>query len=529
MSDINQVEVIRVDSTSTHAIAEDTIALNAKDQQDQVEIEDTTDEKKDKSGPQIEENSTVIALEGEKPVQEEKRKPEKDSENFLSFENENPRPLVLTSLITPTLAIVMIILVAFITALYALFYLGCLWDPISRLPNVPVAVVIADNGFHFDQHPEAQTRVMRLTHNKTMGEVVDYFLFNPNSSASGVLKWTKLDSSTRLDDLRTMIDNGDYWGYLYVPSNFSDSVLSNLQNATTHTGYKDAFNSTIEFGYDQARQMTVTGLVYKYALGVVNGLSSAIAQTIVGEAEKYPNGYESLLTTPRYLVSPIQLEVNNMHPIPFYGYNFATYIASIVLWVCGILGAVVLFKIYQMRFQTASHLFEQKNFISRYLLSGTLVSLFITLVSASIYLILLVILARGTDFIQTDYSPLTVWVFLWLTAFCYLQFSNILAALLGPDNFSLIVSLLLILQLGSSSAILDPIVMNPVTKLSYGLPLQYSVKGLRCLMLGSQCNSMPLNYGVLFAWTGGLGLLNLAVLYSQVSKRIAKLKLEKDF
>lgn len=302
-------------------------------------------------------------------------------------------------------------------------------------------------------------------------------------------------------------------------------MLSNLMDTSTNNASPTAKNMTITYVYNQARQMTVTGFVTAAIKTIITSISAEIANGLLKESESHPNGYQSLLITPRFISSPITLKTLNTHPIPFLGLNFATYISLVVLWITGIVIASLVFQIFNNRFDDL-HLYQDyKNFMVRYILAGLGVMLILTLLSSlTMYLMLFFLSGLNTSFISSGHTSVELILYFWLVSLSFQSFSTFFASWMGYDIFASIVSLLLIIQLSTSSAILDPIVMHDFTKLTFAFPFYYSVRGLRCLMLGSQCGFMPLNIVVPGCWLFGMmGLTMLVVYYKTTGKILAKM------
>ncbi|KAJ3273663.1 hypothetical protein HDV01_004272 [Terramyces sp. JEL0728] len=422
-----------------------------------------------------------------------------------------------------SLTVAIAVLVSVVCFLYAFLYLSTLWDPASRMSNVPVAVLNADAGFDFTNYADKKDKILALTKNHTLGEAVSYILFSPDSSASSLLNWQPISPFITLDDLNTRLEHGDYWGYIYIPQNFSQTLLLNTVNTTSHLDSNASGSMSIMFGFDQARQQTVTSLLSKLVVGTFTAISQGLANEFVAFAEKSPNGYNDLLVSPKILDSFITVYIHNIHPINVYGQNFSTYIVGVVLWIACLTITSITFKYFEMGFNNIKESYSDTRFILRYQFYCNIFPFFLTFVASGSIFLMLTILNRGTDF-PGGKEPIAIFLFIWLSTVAYLQINCLTATLVGYNNFGMIMSLFLILQLATSAAILDPIVMNSVTDITFVLPMHYSVKGLRCLLLGSQCNYMGRDVGILFAWAIGLWLVINILLYRQILGRLEKSK-----
>ncbi|KAI8898957.1 hypothetical protein BC833DRAFT_564532 [Globomyces pollinis-pini] len=451
-----------------------------------------------------------------------------DVEKAPQYEVKNHKKLemITSKIVTPSIAVLLTLFLAIIVILYGVFYLGCLWDPISKLKNVPVAILNQDNGFDFTGYPiEVQQKLLGFTNNQTLGELISGSFFNENSPFHSTLKWESIESNVNANDLNDRVGLGDYWAAIIIPSNFSNAFLSNLENKTSHHINPNAFNMTIQFTYDQARQFTVVSIITRAVQTIMDNVSYTFGSKLVSQAEKSPNGHLDLIVVPEFLLKPIWLIHNNIHPVNHYGHNFSTYVGAIVLWLGGMIVTTLLFKIYQSRFIYLHPQIHQPRFKIRYLISSAFMVIFFSFVSSVIFFGTLSVLnGSNTPFIVGNSTSMDYILFGWLFTLTSSLFCCIFANLMGVDNYSMIPSIFLIMQLATSNAILDPIVMDKLTYVSDAFPLTYAVKGFRCLTFGTQCHKMGSYVGVLFIWVGVTGVLNLFLAYRQITKRVIDAK-----
>ncbi|KAJ3366336.1 hypothetical protein HDU91_001857 [Kappamyces sp. JEL0680] len=420
------------------------------------------------------------------------------------------------SILSPLKTVALALLISFLVVVYCIMYLGTLWSPAAKLSSVPVAILNQDQGFAFALlgNSTAPARIMSVTSNQTAGEFLTQAVIK-----SAVFQIIAIPPSTPVSDLHGDMETGRYWGYLTIPPNFSNALLSNLWNRTSNQPAETANAMVVTFSYNQARQLSVTGLVATGIKQIVTEFSLSFAGGFIKEALAHPDGYSSLLVTPSFVAKPITLAVENTHPVPYWGLNFATYIPLVVMWILGMVTTTLFFRLWREAFDQA---YSQSPvyFAARFLLSGFLISVVCNFLIAVWIWLMLLILAGNQSFVQADYTSGQVIAYLWLIACCFQSFSAFFASLIGVENFNLVPSLLLILQLATSSAILDPVVEPDAARITYAFPLHYGVQGLRCFFLGSQCNDLSRDTWVPGVWFLGLTVGTLALLFRSTVSRI---------
>ncbi|KAI8893587.1 hypothetical protein BC833DRAFT_607868 [Globomyces pollinis-pini] len=428
-----------------------------------------------------------------------------------------------TGIMTPLTAVFMFFAVSAVAALYGIIYLGVLWDPLSHLNSLPFAYLNNDRGFNFTGYEPYQSTVLKLTQNQTFGEIGVNVLFKSNSSLANLLGWVEIPSTMSESELNEQLEKGDYWGYIYIPENFSNNFLSNLQNPKTHLANPNYQNMTVDFVHNQARQITISGMYSAAVNAGLEALSSQLANDLLNAAEKdTQNGYNALLTTPRFISRPIHSRIVNIHPVPFLGLNFATYISGLVLWITGLVTVTLIFRTFVSNFDLISHTYSQKLFRPRFILTAVVFGAFYTFLSTVVIYLLLLGLSGNTSFLQPNYNSFQLIMYLWLMSVTFTSTSALLCSIMGVDYFAIVSSMFLILQLATSSAIIEPVVMPSLGKIGYVFPFGYSVKALKCMFMGSMCNSMSMNIWVLFVWTGVTLLTTFVLVMTCVRRRIDK-------
>ncbi|KAJ2997281.1 hypothetical protein HDV02_005681 [Globomyces sp. JEL0801] len=429
---------------------------------------------------------------------------------------------ITTGVMNPILATLMLIAATGAALLYGTIYLGPLWNPLPHFNNVPFAYLNHDKGFDFTAYKPYESAVLRMTNNQSFGDLSENLLFKSDSPLSQFLKWVQIEKTTTVEQLKEQLEIGDYWGIVYIPENFSNAFLTNLQDPNTQLPNPNYLNMTVDVIYNQARQLTICSIAITAISDSLSVLSSSFANKLLLAAERDRSvGYKSLLTSPRFISQPIHKNIINTHPIPFMGLNFATYLPCLVLWIAGVVIVSLVFRIFGKNFDNVAHVHHRPLFIVKFWVSGVLFGLFNTFVASFAFFLLVLSLNNGdSSFVQPEYSSFQVILFLWLMTSTFTCSSAVLCALIGIDYFAILSSLLLILQFATSSAILEPVVMPGAGRIGYIFPFSHSVKTLKCMFLGSQCHEMGSHILVIIVWLICTLLLTLVIVGLTLRRRI---------
>mgnify|MGYP001577725579 CR=1 FL=1 len=113
-----------------------------------------------------------------------------------------------------------------IPLLYGALYLWAFWDPTGRMDNLPVALVVQDEGATISgEHREAGTEIAtRLTD-------------------SGDLRWVRTDA----DDARTGVEDGDYYFAVTIPADFSQRIADVAGDDPTAASIAVTYNDANSF------------------------------------------------------------------------------------------------------------------------------------------------------------------------------------------------------------------------------------------------------------------------------------------
>ena len=97
--------------------------------------------------------------------------------------------------------------------------------------------------------------------------------------------------------------------------------------------------------WDQGRSLATFSFLSAYLTAALNGLSAAITRQAYTAIATIP--YGTALVKASFLLAPVPVASVNVHPVPYYGMNFFSYLAGLVLWIGSIVTLTVVVKWYR--------------------------------------------------------------------------------------------------------------------------------------------------------------------------------------
>ncbi|KAJ3325194.1 hypothetical protein HDV06_004984 [Boothiomyces sp. JEL0866] len=427
-------------------------------------------------------------------INEQDLSEQKESKNTdnLKSKYENLKSKIANA---PYLRLLSLLVIVLVCNVYAMLFLVLLWNP--NFASVQIAVINQDTPFKFTGIDNILTeRILVLTGNEGLGEYIQDLLLGTNSPSlkSYSFQWVLVDPTYNPPQL---VENGKYWAYVSIPANFSNLFLANLNGTSS--------NLEITFGYDQARHSEIIEKISKEVYSRVQGASKQLGNALITDGNQANN---SLLVSPQFLLSPIKLAENNLHPVPNFGVELSSHVSLVILWICNMYITLTTFKIFNGTFLVPifGNLTKRDTLLVGYGIS-MLYQFF-----ASLMVYTTTTIVRGNNSLSSNnYSAL--YFFITLVSSCFFQISVLLAKVFGRKKFALPSLLLLAFQYITSSTILDPAVLPSFASITYLLPFNYGVKGMKCFLMGSQCSYTFWNVLYLIVWLGTLSIINFAIQY----------------
>ncbi|KAF9299993.1 hypothetical protein BGZ74_008418 [Mortierella antarctica] len=490
---------------------------------------------------------TVVALDKEKEYTDVEYQDDSTStapDNLLdnSTVNDNkpkrptlseafPRLFVLPHLLSKN-AWLLLVATSVVMIIYTWLYLGSLWSPLTRVKNVEIVFYNADKGFDFSTTPPQLVPLFQgIAHNSSLGTMVESQIMDPAGALNHVVKWVDKTQEEGWDynSLVDYVDNGNTWGLLYIPSNFSNNFLSYAPS--TIAGPATAASAkpvVMEYVFDQGRNYATHSIVEKYVSKSMEALSRGFENRLLTSPAN-----QTLLQVmhPTFWAQSIRFYETVMHPVLVYGQNFATYVVFIVLWIGSMLAVYSICKFLPTTIETVGVLTlgpEEPTPVGgkkplpkfpaiRIVLARHTVSMMFSLLH-TIFIWMVPQVLKGHQ-MAANFSAGYAFAFIWFTGWSFISMQFLLAHLLGVDGFQIPATMLMILMFTSSAGVLDWIIMPGFFQVGKAFPFAYAVRGLRTIYFGSLENKMWINWLVIFAWIAIPGFITMFMARSEIRKR----------
>lgn len=157
-------------------------------------------------------------------------------------------------------ALFIIVGLMILPSMYAWFNIAALWDPYGNASNLPIGVYSDDIGAEIDG---------------TEFNVGDEIVSNLKENSD--LAWQFAESKDSLDE---KVELGEYYGSIYIPSNFSETLANSLDNNFEKPVLEYRVNEKVNA---IAPKMTEAGAEAIYA-EVSSGVNAAVTDSLVGVA-----------------------------------------------------------------------------------------------------------------------------------------------------------------------------------------------------------------------------------------------------
>lgn len=157
-------------------------------------------------------------------------------------------------------ALFIIVGLMILPSMYAWFNIAALWDPYGNASNLPIGVYSDDIGAEIDN---------------TSFNVGDEIVSNLKENSD--LAWQFADSKESLEE---KVELGEYYGSIYIPANFSETLADSLDNNFEKPVLEYRVNEKVNA---IAPKMTEAGAEAIYA-EVSSGVNAAVTDSLMGVA-----------------------------------------------------------------------------------------------------------------------------------------------------------------------------------------------------------------------------------------------------
>ncbi|KAF9106616.1 hypothetical protein BGX27_009094 [Mortierella sp. AM989] len=421
-----------------------------------------------------------------------------------------PQFFVLPHLFTKNAWILLGITTA-ITIIYIWLYLGSLWNPFSRVKSFSVVIYNGDAGFDYTQTPQQLTPVFQaITGNSSLGSLVEKQIMDPQGVLNHVVTWIDKSQETwDRDSLLKLVDSGDVWGVVYIPTNFSSNFLSyaptNAGPATAATVKPAAF----EYIFDQGRSYGTHSILEKAVSRSMEALCKGFERNLLASPAN-----QTLLQNmhPSLWIQAISMTETVMHPVLVYGQNFATYVSFIVLYIGAVLTVYTTSKFLPNTVETIGVL---DGFENNYdgpdktprptkfpALRIALARFNVGAIFSTIHCIFIWMTPQvmNNHQISDKYNAGIAFAFIWMVGKAFNSVLFLMAQVLTVDGFQIPATVFMLLMFTSSGGILDWTVMPGFFRIGKAFPFTYAVKGMKTIYFGTLTDDMWINWVAISAW-----------------------------
>ncbi|KAF9171055.1 hypothetical protein BGX21_003421 [Mortierella sp. AD011] len=402
----------------------------------------------------------------------------------------------------------LLILTTVVMITYIWLYLGSLWSPLTRVKNFNVVLYNGDTGFDYSNTPAQLVPLFQaITSNSSLGSLVEKQIMNHQGALNHVVTWIDRTNEGNLDRdaLLNMIEVGDAWGVIYIPSNFSNNMLS---YAPTNSGPATAASLKpvqFEYIYDQGRAYGTHSILEKVISKSMSALTMGFESGLLNSSAN-----QTLLQTmhPSFWLQAMSMSETIMHPVLIYGQSFACYITFVVLYIGAILTVTTTTKFLPNTVETLGVLdnidgsgkpsttkFPAIRIAWARHAVGFIFSTF------HVIFIWMVPQVMSSHQIYEKYNAGIAFAFIWLVGKSFNSILFLFVQLLTVDGFQIPATLFMILMLTSSGGILDWRVMPGFFRIGKAFPFTYAVNGMKAIYFGSRTDKMWVNWVAIAAWT----------------------------
>eukprot|EP01102_Stenamoeba_stenopodia_P002645 TRINITY_DN12503_c0_g1_i1.p1 TRINITY_DN12503_c0_g1~~TRINITY_DN12503_c0_g1_i1.p1 ORF type:complete len:546 (-),score=115.34 TRINITY_DN12503_c0_g1_i1:63-1700(-) len=270
------------------------------------------------------------------------------------------------------------------------------------------------------------------------------------------------------------------------------------------------FANPVTYVYDQGRQSAAHNIISGVMKVIFAQVSSVVSVWLIAS----PLGpFFAVALNPYFLSDPVQLQFNNLHPVPVNGMNMATYISPVVLWfVCLVTINLMVKDSARTDTKLATSGLVKWYHLVRW---KVVVGIIFTCIEAQV--LTFVLWCLGTEFVG-NYA--IYWLAQWYIAITFLFMQGALVGMFGRDLWSLPATLLLIVMLTAGGAFMSEELSNRFFYVGRGLPFYHTVRLNRTIIFGS-FHRVHDDLLVLMAYALGSLLLSYVFLgYFQINKRL---------
>jgi len=382
---------------------------------------------------------------------------------------------------------IFVVVIPIVAFLMGIFYIGGLWNPIEKLPDLNYLIINDDAGCVGQQCTGALASLK-------LGANFE------NLNQQGIGHFDVKEGT--LEDAIDNIEKHNYWIALYIPKNFTTTMLANimLPNKT---------EVVIERIYDQARSYSTISFAKK----VFNKLQDSLNINLITNLEK---NFSSMQKTfnPLFKIDGITYNDRNLHPIDVYGQYYATFISFVLIWI----GTIAVSLMTHFIFPLEGHWIEKKDAthaIIKTMCTKTVATF--SILFAICFIISIIPMCCGTVTMQKGYGA--VLFFFFFFSFCGIGVNNLLIHVFHFINFYLIACSFLFLQLISCCGTMHHDLQFKFFSIGKLFPMYYATREIKYIYFGSGKHTQTSNILILLCWAVGALCVSYSLYYLELKAK----------
>ena len=383
--------------------------------------------------------------------------------------------------------------------LMSLFYFYPAWDPMTKLHDYKIPIVVADGGFDL----ALVGRQGKVELGKTLATLI-----TTNPTVGEMFGWTIYDRSTNMTEefYQSMVDdveNDDIWGFLYIGPNFTLNIMYPCL-----TGRGDGtYNNSIQWVTDETKQYTSGAVIDRVMVSLFATLSANVRKMMIMGQIPCP---EYVNTSIDLRVDPIVQDRITLHTLPSFGEYLGQYVPFTVIWVCSIFTVALSFVNYRPDVTDKFKKSMLQVIIQRFLFVFILSTISSLMTTALLF---------GAGF-EAEHGFGTVFCVMWLMCLTFAGMICLVFSYLSNSGIPICV-LLLILQLMSSSGLFHRLSLTPGWRwISDVFPFYHGIELIRAASYGLMSRTVGTHIGIAFAWLICTWIIAFIGQYFRIGKKV---------
>lgn len=390
-------------------------------------------------------------------------------------------------------------IIAVMSIFMSLFYFYPAWDPMNRMQDYKIGIVVADQGLDLTTIGGSKTNLGATLANAII----------TNPTVGPMFHWTVYDSSTTniTDEFyQSMVDdveNDEIWGFLYFPADFTANIIIPCSGRGTPV---TSYNNSVKWVNDETKQYTSGAVIDRVMVSLFASLSASVRKMML--AGVIPC---SAVTAPVDLrIDPVVQERVTLHTLPAFGEYLGQYVPFTVIWVCSIFTVALSFVNYRPDVTDKYEKCMLQVIGQRFLFVFVLSFISSLLTTALLF---------GAGF-EAEHGFGTVFCVMWLMCLTFAGMICLVFSYLSNSGIPICV-LLLILQLMTSSGLFHRLSLTPGWRwISDVFPFYHGIELIRAASYGLMDRTVGTHIGIAFAWLICTWLIAFVGQYFHIGKKV---------